>query len=277
MENSDKDTKSHDQSSPPSQTPLQDSAGDGGHGKNEQLQQNSSLPSAEEISKIASNNEEAVKNNTEEHGNGSVSPTTGSPKKGDDCVVSMETEESRNHGNNKSPSSSGKVHVVSAEITPEPRQSPTASSSSCHSNNNVDVCVVTKEGVIKQDEIKYIDESPTGNGSGSGKTSPVTNDDKDIGADPEYKLKKLEQNEKMGNSPKGEDALPVTKEVKTTTDGKCKVKENKEHDFNVNSSHGADKKAPSETDKLLNGNVMTKDVVVEDMTNIDEKMPITKL
>ena len=186
--------------------------------------------------------------------------------------------ENRNHGNNKSPSSSGKVHVVSAEITPEPRQSPTASYSSSHSNKDVDLCVVTKEGVTKQDEIKYIDESPTGDSSSCGNTSPVTNDNKDICTDPEYKLKEFEQKDKPGNSPKDKDK-PVTKEnKKTTTSGKHKVEENKERDFNVNSSsHGTDKGSPSETDKLLNGNVMTRDVVVEDMSNIDEKMPITKL
>ena len=287
MENLDKDAKSHDpeshdQSSPPSKTRLQDSAGDGGHGNpamNDQLQQNSPSPSSEEISNSAPNSEETVKNNAEEHGSdGGVSPATGSPQKGDDCVVSMETEDNRNHGNNKSPSSSGKVHVVSAEITPEPRQSPTASNSSNHSNKDVDVCVVTKEGVSKQDEIKYIDESPTGDSSGSGKTSPVTNDNKDICTDPENRLKELEQKDKMGNSPKDKEKS-VTKETKkSTTNGKHKGEENKERDFNVKSSpHGTEKGSPSETDKLLNGNVMTRDVVVEDMSNIDEKMPITKL
>ena len=85
------------------------------------------------------------------------------------------------------------------------------------------MCVVTKEGVTKQDEIKYIDESPTGDSSGSGKTSPVTNDNKDTCADPENSLKELEQKDKMGNSPKDK-YKSVTKETKkSTTNGKHKV------------------------------------------------------
>ena len=192
----------------------------------------------------------------------------------------METEESRNHGDNKSPSSSGKVHVVSAEIIPEPKQSPTVSNVSSHSNNDVDVCVVTKEGVTKQDEIKYIDESPIG--SSPGKAPSVTNDNADADSEPKNKTKENEakQNE-SGGSPDKDKHKSVSKEANETTspNGKHKTKENKELNFSrTNASHRTDRQsAPSERDALLNGGAIPRDVVVEDMSNIDEKMPITKL
>ena len=290
MDNTEKesqDPESKDNSSPTCKIPLQqdETAGDGGHGnETDKLQQASPSLSTKEIIKSSP----PQSGDSLDKGNDDYSTELNdSYKKQDFCVVPVEIEDNKNHGNNKSPSSPGKIRVVSAEITPEPQQSPVATSGvGSHINKDVDVCVVTKEGVTKQDEIKYIDESPVGSDTKDPAVCRDSQEDiivKDVGENkPDCKPKDTEQKYIFGKLAKDKDK-PMSKEIKTpvsngSSKSKSKVKENKEHDINMNSSRRIEKEVPSETDKLLNGAVTTKAVVVvEDMSNVDEKMPITKL
>ena len=49
-----------------------------------------------------------------------------------------------------------KVMLLVQKITSEPKQSPVATDDGSHGNKDVDVCVVTKKGVTREDEIKLL-------------------------------------------------------------------------------------------------------------------------
>ena len=276
---------SHDNSSPTCKTPLQAAADDGGHGNEaEKLKQPSPSLSAEDVKKSAPNNVEFTDKSKEQ---GNIDDTENvtvpsSPRKHDSFVVSIGTQED-NHANTKSPSPPGNLHVVSVEITPERKLSLTASKSCSHSNKDVDDCVVPKKGVCKQGEIKYVDDSSTDADSKASLTPDNQNvffmetDQSKLGST----LNEKEQREIFGNPGTDEDKpvpIDTLKCVSIENMREYDITEvNRDRNMSMNSSHGLGQKVASGKDKLLNGGVTTKAFVVEDMSNVDENMPITKL
>ncbi len=197
-----------------------------------------------------------------------------------------------------------KVHVVSVEITPENKSRMAADKVGGEGEDTV-VCIVAKKGsVAKQDSIKFIDESPT---------SPVASDNKDFSIVPEETTNKMEslceqkesaQPSSLEKRSKENDATVSVKSHKVTSAAveiKPETKPvgeecrnavandsgNKDRAGKISSVYGSDKCSASEKDALLKGAKTNKSVVasdksskafvVEDMSNVDETMPITKL
>ncbi len=196
-------------------------------------------------------------------------------------------------GNNvqKSPASSpskNKLHVVSVEITPETKSHRLATRKSSHPSDSeldtVEVRVVTKEGIAKQDSIHYIDESLTcpvspNNEQTSPQQSPKKKSEPLKGAENVKKLNKsssLDQTDAVSKEKSDvvKENKPVVKDTKVFAKGSKPVTK----DVNMNSSLLNEKSSPTERDKLLQGSIKpSKVVVVEDMSNVNDKMPITKV